>query len=204
MASDHQTESTEALKKIAGARFTPATVSAPDIHYTTTVDAKALVQRDSVFFVAFNKSREKRVLHVLSANHYRDDGFDFYKQRPLYLEDCSTSHGSTSVFDLLSDKFDSDDAAHLQIFHPPPGFSGCFLEWRLVRSFEEDLRKMAAKLPFQPMLVEWWELEGSAKYLKPGEPRVFQSLAVTATRDAKTPIKLNIIYSTPQALGSET
>jgi len=174
-------------------RWGPPTVSAPDIHYTTTVDARAIIQRDSVFFIAYSKTFEKRLLHILSGDHYRDNGFDFYQPRPLYLEDSLTSHSSASVFDLLCDKF-ADDPAYLHIFYPQPGFSGNFLEWRLVKSFETDLIAMGAKLPYQPPIIEWWELPDRAKHLRPGDPQVLELRARCTSQLTRSPVKLADTY----------
>jgi len=130
----------------------PPTVSAPGIHYTTTVDARAFVNPGSIYFVAYNRTYEKRILHVLDVRH----GLSFYEQRPLYIDDDARAQSTTSLFDLLCEKF-SDEPASLHIMNKKPFSTDVDIMWKLV-DFHEEFYRVSSKLPHMPFGVQIWAI----------------------------------------------
>jgi len=148
----------------------PPTVSAPCIHYTTTIDARALIYPDTCIFFAHNKSFEKRILHVLRVK----DELTLFKQRPLYLDDEPKSHRTCTIYELICEKFDRDDPASLHIFHSDPGFSKHLLETLELTQFHKDLKEMSIKLPFIPPRVETWGPSAVLQDYSNGLPKMFK------------------------------
>jgi len=175
MASINDTSletSQEQLPNSFGAGQLPPTVSAPGSHYTTTIDARALIAPDTTIFFAYNKTYEKRILNVLRLS----DGLSLYKQRPLYLEDSPHSQGTTSIFELLCDKF-GDEPAKLYILRPPGGFSTSWSEPDELNNLGKDLCSLSARLPVIPLDVEGWVIPAYRPHNPPNLPRMFELTA---------------------------
>ncbi|GAM89137.1 hypothetical protein ANO11243_071720 [Dothideomycetidae sp. 11243] len=123
----------------------PITVSAPGIHYSTTVSARAIVHTDCVYFVAYNKTYTKRVLHALKLQ----DKLSLYEPRPFYNETFDKPQGTISIFDLLIQEFSEDPPAIHMLLPPRPSFLGLSYEPRIkeMDAFEAELFTMSNKLP---------------------------------------------------------
>jgi len=185
-STDRHLEATqEQATRSVGTGQLPPTVSAPGIHYTTTVDARALIEPDTCIFFAYNKTYTKRVLNVLRLS----DGLSLYKQRPLYLEDAPHSQGTTSVFQLLCDKF-GDEAAKLYVLQPPSGFSSSLSEGPELTTLDNDLRSLSSKLPFVPLDVTGWTMPPHQWHNPPHLPRMFELTAHPENDTADCPVML--------------
>ena len=65
------------------------------------------------------------------------------------------SHSTTSIFDLISEKFNGDSMS-VHIMHPKRGFSNDLSEYSHLQLFHKDLQDMCARLPFMPRKAGFW------------------------------------------------
>ncbi|GAM84736.1 hypothetical protein ANO11243_027370 [Dothideomycetidae sp. 11243] len=150
-----------------GAGLHPVTISAPGIHFTTSHPAKAIVWPDCVFFIAYDQTYTKRVLHPMRLI----DGLSFHEERPLYLESTLTSSTTTTIRDLLHEKFGTEPVAlHLLVPGSGPAAGQDDLE-----DLKRDLFDLAAELPAIALNVRVWRIPAPPSDPPPGPRTIFVS-----------------------------
>ncbi|GAM91106.1 hypothetical protein ANO11243_091530 [Dothideomycetidae sp. 11243] len=146
-----------------GQTFWPVTVSAPDIHYNDDAIVSAIVHPDSVIFVAYNKTHKKRILNPQKLQH----GLGLYEQRPLYEGGTFSSKRTSSIYELLLEKFgDEPVSLHLLV----PG-SGPVAEHIQLTAMKIQLFEISRKLPVIPLNVAIWKIPAADTVAPPG-PRM--------------------------------
>ncbi|GAM91095.1 hypothetical protein ANO11243_091420 [Dothideomycetidae sp. 11243] len=152
--------------QIHGRQRFPVTVSAPDIHYTSTEPAVAIIDPDSIFFIAYNKTYEKRILHPLKYSY----GLSLSQERLLYQDTSFASPSTTTILDLLLEKF-GDDAASLHLVSSASWFQDYPRLAAEVDELHRDLFDLAGELPTIPLNVGVWNMPEPRPNLPPG-PRL--------------------------------
>lgn len=162
MSNGQETGALSALRPlIKSQQYAPVTVSAPAIHYTTDIDATAEAHPDSFFFIAYNQSYRKRILHVLTLK----DGLSLFTPRPLIVEASFQSNSTISVAQLVKEKF-ADEPASLFILVPPPPFYVTSREQSEIDRFEGELRQIGEGLPHLTLNIG----SGRLPPMPPGSP----------------------------------
>ncbi|GAM87809.1 hypothetical protein ANO11243_058370 [Dothideomycetidae sp. 11243] len=185
-------------KRATGHGQLPPTVSAPDIHYTTTIDARTFVYDNTILFLAHNETFEKRVLHPLRLS----DGLSLAEQRPLYLEESMVSHGTTSIIDLLCEKFEDDPASiHLLHLRPAecPELSSAM---PALVSLHKELQAMSDNLSFMPPHVGFWATPPALPNWPDGVPRMLVVTKDPSDEGRRWPVVLGGEWLTGLAMNS--
>ncbi|GAM89138.1 hypothetical protein ANO11243_071730 [Dothideomycetidae sp. 11243] len=149
----------------------PITVSAPAIHYTTAQYSRAIIHPETMFFVAYNASYTKFIMHPIRLK----DKLSFYEPRPLYRDNMYTAQGSISIFDLLVQEFSDDPPALHLIQHVRPSHLGLVSESAEIKDFRESLFALSNRLPVIPLSVRSVECPPPP----PNSTGAFRTLALT-------------------------
>ncbi|KAF2148589.1 hypothetical protein K461DRAFT_283033 [Myriangium duriaei CBS 260.36] len=131
-------------------------IQAPWIHYSTDTLVGTIIYPDSIFFVAYNPTYKKRILHPLRLQ----DGLSLYQQRPLYIDDSILSHETTTLFDLLKSRFNNEPVS-LHLLMPD---SDSFAEREDVVGIGQEMFDMVSKFDAISLNVSVWALP--AAFLK--------------------------------------
>ncbi|GAM91084.1 hypothetical protein ANO11243_091310 [Dothideomycetidae sp. 11243] len=78
----------------------------------------------------------------------------FSERYALYLEDDTSSSGTTSIWDLIVDKF-ADERVCMFLLHPSPK-SLLRSEYLRLNTWCGEFRRMSAQLPLTPLKVSIW------------------------------------------------
>lgn len=142
--ADHNSDTATVDLTVKSQDYFPITVSPPEIHYATQFDTIAKCADDTIFFVAYNQGYQKRILHPLRLG----DGLSLKKQRPFLQEATFLTNGTTSIFDLVLEKF-SDDPPSIHLLLQQQGFSGesCLMEQQAIDKLVEELQELGRMLP---------------------------------------------------------
>ncbi|GAM91054.1 hypothetical protein ANO11243_091010 [Dothideomycetidae sp. 11243] len=171
-----------------------ATVSEPAIHYTSTIDAVATINADTVVFLAYDKTWEKRLLHVFRI----EDGLSLYEKRPTRLDDNPDMKCTSSVYDLLVKKF-GDAPASIHVLIPRQCVAKNWVGTQVIRSPEmisfinDDFHKMSSKLPAVPFNISDRVIPPLPSDAPPG-PRMLMLRSKRLDPTAPSPLVLDYRY----------
>ncbi|KAF2153631.1 hypothetical protein K461DRAFT_319888 [Myriangium duriaei CBS 260.36] len=161
----------------------------PGIHYVSSVEARAIIEEDTIIFVAYDKTWEKRILHTFKEK----DGLSLYTQRPLYEELDPVPRGTTSVFDQLVHKF-GDDSSSLHLLIPRHCLSRSMkIQSSAILGLIDELQSMSSKLPVIPSNIAHHPVPMPPSHPTSG-PRKIAVTSKMIDPGAESPVLIDDIY----------